>query len=498
MTPIEAVLNTFWQSVLLALLAWLAMRWSPRMNAATRCAIWWAVLAGIVLLPVIRVQRVRHREIITSVPVIETRITAKPLSILPAIRTGPPRGRMELPRGNWTRFVPILWLAVFFTQIFRLAWSAVYLHRLKRDTQPAPPELRAGFESFLLTRRVRRPARLLLSSRIPVPVAVGFWRPAVILPTSLVIQLTPEELDHIVLHEMAHLARRDDWSQLATNLAWSFLALHPVAAWVLRRIAREREIACDDWVVATTGSPRPYAQSLAKLFDLCTSRRGILLASGAAGNGSQLGDRIALLMKRGRAFSDGVSLPRVAAGVILVLAIAATTSRAPAWMAFAQAQDLPSAASTPAGFGVKGHSFLAAVVAAGYGDLPVDDIIALKNQGVSGEYLMGMSKTGWGKLPARKIIELKLQGVTPDYAGRIHGSGFGPYTPDEMIHLKLQGVSPEMCRALKEYGIRQASAVELIEARTHDVGEGTLRNAQAYGSTLTLKQIIRLKQAGVI
>src|SRR5205814_5309 len=111
---------------------------------------------------------------------------------------------------------------------------------------------------------------------------------------------------------------------------------HPVAAWVLRRIEREREIACDDWVVAATGSPRPYAQSLARLFELCTSQRRMLLASGIAGSGSQLGDRIALLLQRGRAFTAQVSLPRVAISAAVLVVMVAALARTPSWIAFAQ------------------------------------------------------------------------------------------------------------------------------------------------------------------
>ena len=59
---LEAVLNTFWQGALTALLAWAAMRWmsrGARINAATRCAVWWAVLAVIVLLPLAHMDRPR-------------------------------------------------------------------------------------------------------------------------------------------------------------------------------------------------------------------------------------------------------------------------------------------------------------------------------------------------------------------------------------------------------------------------------------------------------
>ena len=144
-----------------------------------------------------------------------------------------------------------------------------------------------------------------------MPVAVGFQHPAVVLPEALLGGLTAAELDHVLLHELAHIARRDDWTNLLARIAGAVLALHPVAAWVVRQIDRERELACDDWVVAATGAARPYAASLARLFELCTSRRSALLASGIADSGSQLGNRIAMLLRRGREFSPQASALRV-------------------------------------------------------------------------------------------------------------------------------------------------------------------------------------------
>ena len=52
---LEVFLNTIWQTAAVALLAWAALRWLPRINAATREAVWWAVLAFVVLLPVLRI-----------------------------------------------------------------------------------------------------------------------------------------------------------------------------------------------------------------------------------------------------------------------------------------------------------------------------------------------------------------------------------------------------------------------------------------------------------
>ena len=314
------------------------------------------------------------------------------------------------------------------------------------------------------------------------------------------------------------------------------LALHPVAAWVLRQIDRERELACDDWVVAATGAARPYAASLARLFELCTSRRGVLLASGIADGGSQLGNRIALLLRRGREFSPQTSALRVSAcaAVMLILMIAA--SRTPAWIAFAQTKSpvsraqakaieespqgaLPAANAAPQAPAAPSraaqavapaapastalpaaspHSLLAALAANGYGDLSVDEIIELKVQGVSPNFIAGMAHSGMGKLPARQLIDLKVQGVSPEYVTEILALSFGPYTPNQIIEFKVQGVSTELFRALKESGFIHADAREIIEAKVQGVGAGNLREARKYGPNLTLRQIIRMKQAGVL
>jgi hypothetical protein len=371
---------------------------------------------------------------------------------------------------------------------------------LKAGARTAAPEYRDNLDAHVSAYGVRRQVRVLVSDDIPVPVAVGFLRPAVLLPEALLAELTPVELDHVLLHELAHLARRDDWTNLLTRIAWAVFALHPVAAFALRQIDRERELACDDWVVAATGAAHPYAASLARLFELCASQRRILLASGIADGGSQLGNRIALLLRRGREFTPQASALRVSlcSAALLVFVIAA--SRAPAWVAFAQTSSpaAPPRFGPPPAPAPAGNSLLAALVANGYGDLSVDEIISLKEQGVSPDFITGMAHSGMGKLRPAMLIALKQQGVRPEYVHDILALGFGPYTIHQIIEFKNQSVPIELFRALKEYGLVNADPNEIREARMHGVGARSLQEARNYSANLTLKQIIRLKQAGVI
>jgi hypothetical protein len=160
----------------------------------------------------------------------------------------------------------------------------------------------------------------------------------VILPDSLPAQLSRDELDHVLLHETAHLARWDDWTGLLTRVLDAALALHPVATWILRRIEIEREHSCDEWVVTRTESAKPYARSLMRLYELRFSRhQAALLASGILTNGSRLGRRIEMLLSQRREFTARVSILRVGAICGVLLALAAVESLSPRWIGLAQA-----------------------------------------------------------------------------------------------------------------------------------------------------------------
>lgn len=327
MNILIAVLNSFWQAAALAALVWLALRVLPGINASTRYVIWFAALLLLLTLPAVPVIVDSIHVSAKSEPAAVAARTSgadfrRPLVIdQPAIVTLRPDHS-----AGWLSYLLALWAAVSLYRVIGIGRSYLRLRGVKKrarvSSQPLPP--------------TGRHTNLVLSNEIASPIAVGFLYPAVILPESLPRELAPSELDYVLMHEAAHLARRDDWSNLAARLLGAILALHPVAIWIMRQLEREREIACDDWVVARTGAARPYAASLARIFELRWVCRNELLAAGVLGPASRLSDRIELLLRRGRQFSPQVSLGRVAVGVLALAALATLGSCAPQWIAFAQ------------------------------------------------------------------------------------------------------------------------------------------------------------------
>jgi soluble lytic murein transglycosylase-like protein len=149
-----------------------------------------------------------------------------------------------------------------------LRWSYGEL-RLRRDVLAGarPVEGPLAARATELVRRVglSRRVRILVSSRVGVPLLVGWLRPVVLLPLGALTRLPAEFLEYAILHELMHLRRLDPLIHRVQLVAETLLFYHPAVWWVSRVLTREREHCCDAAVVALTRSPVRYARALAEL-----------------------------------------------------------------------------------------------------------------------------------------------------------------------------------------------------------------------------------------
>jgi uncharacterized protein (TIGR03435 family) len=321
-----AILNTMLQAAALTILIWLAVTlFRTRINAATRYVIWWIALAAVISLPWI--PTLPHR---TEPPPPSSQAPPSlPARIAPPLEAPVPIEAVTVTshiRPVWPVVLLASWGAVLLYRAIRLSRSYFVLRAIKRRATPFGHPLPA----------LKRPVRLLVSAEISSPIAVGFLHPAIILPDGLAAQLTPHERNHVLLHESAHLARYDDWSNLVARCLGAALALHPVVWWILRRIERDREIACDEWVMTQTSAPHAYAEGLVHMAELKLRPSHSLLAAGIYTQPSRLRIRIELLLHRGRAFSAAIARVPLAASALAVAALAIAGTFAPHWIAFAQ------------------------------------------------------------------------------------------------------------------------------------------------------------------
>ena len=125
---------------------------------------------------------------------------------------------------------------------------------------------------------------------------LGLTSPSIAVAPVALGALSDEELDQIVVHEWAHVHRRDDIARLVQRMIVAFAGLHPAVWWIDRQLHLERETACDDWAVNATGSARALAVCLTKLASLPGRPSDTVLVPAALAS-SELTTRVVRLLE---------------------------------------------------------------------------------------------------------------------------------------------------------------------------------------------------------
>jgi beta-lactamase regulating signal transducer with metallopeptidase domain len=262
-----------WMGAAITALAALVLRvWKP-LDAAARYAVWYVALIAVVLAPLagsIAIQHVRIEH--GSAPAGAQAVTA-PVRIVhlagpAAAVVAAQNRRAQIAVPPWLAYAAAaMWLLVVLAGAARFVAGAVVLARLKRDALPLAPERRAALPLWRMHASAAgaRHARLCVSDRVDVPVAVGLFDGMVVVPQHVLDEFEPGDVDRFVLHELAHLERRDDWTAVVQRLIQIAMFFNPAVHVIARRLDLEREIACDDRVVSATSDVRSYAVGLTRM-----------------------------------------------------------------------------------------------------------------------------------------------------------------------------------------------------------------------------------------
>jgi hypothetical protein len=179
----------------------------------------------------------------------------------------------------------------------QLMVSAVRLHGLA--SRAIPVQANGALLAILQGEHGRggRKAELCTSMEVERPSVFGFFRPRILIPPALMESLPDEDLRQVVVHEMEHLRRGDDWTNLLQKVGLALFPLNPALLWVERRVCAERELACDDRVLDSGGARKAYATCLTRLAEYSIVRRSLSLALGAWERQSELVRRVNRLLR---------------------------------------------------------------------------------------------------------------------------------------------------------------------------------------------------------
>lgn len=307
---------SMWEGALIAALVWIILRAFPKLSASTRYAVWLCTLAMMIAAPICTLTlSAAHQSITTtSLPPLpgpttadlttDGLVTLQSKVELPAPASVPERARISIPVGL-SIAIAALWALVAIARSGTLAMNLRALVELRRSARHL---------------RNAHGYPVLASSKSSVPLAFGFIDPAVVLPASMIEDVSEEALDAIVMHEVAHIRRFDVWTNALARIFQAMLALNPAAWFVISRLTIEREIACDDWVVARLDAGEIFARTLAAM--ACRPAFAPLAAPSAVGSKHAVVERIEKLIDR-RPRTLRLS-PVALVGVILAFAVIAT------------------------------------------------------------------------------------------------------------------------------------------------------------------------------
>jgi beta-lactamase regulating signal transducer with metallopeptidase domain len=327
----ERMLNCMIEGIAIGLFAWILLRVVGRRNSSTRFAVWFSALLAIAALPGLGV--------------------AASASGTP--QAGSPGSAITMP-GSWALCVFVVWVVVAGVALARLSVGLWQLRKLRAsctaiDGAALDPVLRATLQGFQAVRSVE----LCQSNRLQVPTAIGFLKPVVVIPAWAMQELSTAELNSILIHELAHLRRWDDWTNLAQQVLKALLFFHPAVWWIESQLALEREMACDDVVLAETANPRGYAQCLISMAEKSFMRRGLALAQAVVNRMRQTSLRVSQILDVNRSNATRVWKPALYSVAAFFIVCLVSFSHAPELVAFRDPMkdrmpDVAIASATPA------------------------------------------------------------------------------------------------------------------------------------------------------
>jgi len=277
--------TTLWQGAVVALGLTICLRLAPAISAAHRFGVWATGFAAAVLLPSLSALDHATPGIMNSVRSDFVDTVSKPLFQLDA---------------RWGVGIAVLWLLAVAVRAVNLAFQAARLHELWKSAIPIKFDVGLTASLAVPTKILgRRSVEICTTNALQRPSVIGFIAPRILIPDWLLGRLTPGELEQIVLHEIEHLRRRDDWTNLIQKVGMVLFPLNPGLWWMERKLCLEREMACDEGVVRVTHAPRAYAACLATLAERGLQRRTEALSLGALQHRSELVRRVhGILLKK--------------------------------------------------------------------------------------------------------------------------------------------------------------------------------------------------------
>lgn len=324
----EAITHWLWQGCSVALVAAVLLRCLDRASSQARYLVCWVGLSVVVAQPLISIEQF----VSSSLPV---------LTVTTSVAVPRPS---EFDLAPWDSLLFLGWGLWFLAHAWHVSVAMMASRWTRTRCAPFPPTLEGRLRHWTRVSQSGRRTTLVVSDDVRAAGVVGCGSPIIAVAPSLITHLTVEDLDRVVLHEWAHVQRRDDLANLLQVIVRALVGWHPAVWWLDRQLQAERENACDEMTMAQTGSAKAYAECLVKIAGLARTRRDLVPALGALSSASVV-QRIRRIISSRNTVSRTVSSvgATVAIALLIGLSLAVASLRFVETVVVSAQTDAPAA-----------------------------------------------------------------------------------------------------------------------------------------------------------
>jgi bla regulator protein BlaR1 len=321
----RTLVHSLWQGVAAAILAGLVIAFTRKSSAAKR----YNGLLAVYALFIITVSITCFYELGSSATITATPTAAgmQPLAIV-VIENGVSTSQVAEQNfmnnilslvNQYSMLLVGLWALLFIAQLTCMALGLRYVQTVKRQ---GISSVSTGWSTWInkMSSRIgiTQNVVLLQSQKIKVPVALGILKPIVLIPVGLLTQLTTQQVEAVLLHELAHIRRKDYLVNLIQSFADAVFFFNPAVRWISSRIREERETCCDDIVMQHTTNKKDYVEALVSFSQMPLSP-GYAMAIGS--NKNHLLNRVKTIITRENSRLSAKEQATLMLGMIAILAI---------------------------------------------------------------------------------------------------------------------------------------------------------------------------------
>lgn len=156
----------------------------------------------------------------------------------------------------------LVWAVVFTFRSFRMVQGLIYLQKTRNTHIHAVADWNERLSFLCRKLQINRHIRLLESARIKVPMVIGHLKPVILMPAGLLAGLPVEQIEAVLLHELAHIRRHDYLVNLLQTICETVYFFNPGLLWISALLRDEREHCCDDIALGQTRNKKEFIQAL--------------------------------------------------------------------------------------------------------------------------------------------------------------------------------------------------------------------------------------------